>query len=425
MPTTNKKPIEDIIPKEEIQIWPANKIRYAYLESNYYKKVGPLSKSCMKYKENQRALNFYIKNNVKIVVIATNTNKIKARALLWENVNAINCDKKYTFLDRVYYSEEEQKKLYLAFAEKNKFLHYPTKKELYIKDIILKNIVHLPYTDTFKFLYPKKKLLSRRPFLPFDQSDRIELSHTGNGGYVLQLDKNAVKEVFSKIYISKKDSVYIKQYDGYVLKIHLVKINNILYSLFDITKLTQLKENVWCLTKNIVKEVFTNHKIDKTSSKHINKYAGYVNEENIICINNEIYSKFDDCVIKYGNNKYYLKKHCFYNTLLKTYLPKDVAVLAYKLGKPFYRNAFIFRDALFGSEVVGGDLQSIDQLSDTPKLIGPYYIDPNTCPCTELNTGEYIINEGLDKNYLIRRGGKYRLRHLHKFTDKKQLLLFK
>jgi len=54
--------------KLEIKIFPPTRIRYAYLYTNYFSCKGSLGSSCMRYKENQKSLNFYVKNNVRIVV---------------------------------------------------------------------------------------------------------------------------------------------------------------------------------------------------------------------------------------------------------------------------------------------------------------------------------------------------------------------
>jgi len=54
---------------DKIQIWPSNKIPYAYYQKNYSRNCGPLGSSCMRYKEFQKAMQFYVKNNVKIAVV--------------------------------------------------------------------------------------------------------------------------------------------------------------------------------------------------------------------------------------------------------------------------------------------------------------------------------------------------------------------
>lgn len=392
--------------KNKVQIWPSNKIKFAYLASNYYKKVGTLGTSCMRNKENQKALNFYVKNNVKIAVIVTKANKIKARALLWENVNKDNTKKTYTYLDRVYYSEEKQKDIYLQFAKDNKFLYYPKDKHyLYIKEINLDNITYLPYADTFNTLYYEDKVLLRNEgccnITLKLKGTKLSLCNLNNGGYVPKLDKNATQEVFTKIWMSKKDCIKIKKYKGYVGKESIIDINGAYYSIHDNKNISKIKDG-YCLEKNIVEEYATKDKIDKTKAVLVKKYGDYVCKDNIVYVNKILYSK-QDKVITQIKDKYYLISNTYKSIVLDKYILKDKAIIAYRLGFVKQRNLLDYREEI-------------------PEFIGPYYID-NSCPCIILNTGEYIIKDGLNMKYLIRRNKKYYLRYLYRFNDSKQLKL--
>ena len=66
MPTQKAIKTDKITKIDKIEVWPSNKIPYAYLQSNYYRKQGTLGNSCMRNKDMQKSLNFYVKNNVKI-----------------------------------------------------------------------------------------------------------------------------------------------------------------------------------------------------------------------------------------------------------------------------------------------------------------------------------------------------------------------
>ncbi|GAG53771.1 unnamed protein product [marine sediment metagenome] len=151
----------------KIKILPPSKIRYAYLQSSYFaKNVGNLGKSCMRHKEMQRALNFYVKNNVKIVVVIDNNNKIHARALLWDNVRSTNLKKPFTYLDRVYTRSDAFLPLFYNLAEESKWKRYPTtavnamNENYYKEDINAIGMCHLPFMDTFRYLYLKDNLLT-------------------------------------------------------------------------------------------------------------------------------------------------------------------------------------------------------------------------------------------------------------------------
>ena len=141
----------------KIVILPPNKIRYAYLESNYFApNVGNLGASCMRHKEMQKALNFYVKNNIRIVVVIDDNNKIHARALLWDNVRSTKLKNPFTYLDRIYARSDELLSLFYDLATANKWKRYPSTsvndadKNYYRKDIDAVGMCHLPFNDTFR-----------------------------------------------------------------------------------------------------------------------------------------------------------------------------------------------------------------------------------------------------------------------------------
>ena len=432
----------------KLKVWESNRIKYAYLSTNYYKGGGPLSTSCMRGKSNQKALNFYVKNKVKIVVLVTENNKIKARALLWEGVSELGSKKKHTYLDRVYFSEENQQKIFNEFADKNKYLRFSKGggRNLYIKDISLENITHLPYTDTFRLLYYTDKVLVTydTKLLGLNRNNVIELTHIGNHyGYFPQLDKNSVKEEFTGDYISKNDSVFLKRYDGWVHKDNIVKIDKVYYSKngYELHCLDRDK-NDYCLKENVVEEVFSGDKIDKTKAIYIEGYSGFVHKKNFVQVKGKQYSSKDKEIVCY-KDEYYLISHCYYSRFQERYIPKNVAVIAYLLGFLKHTNRFIFEDTLFGYDRVAKSKSGfIDTEYDDEivRLIGPYYVD-DSIDCFVLNTGEYVMRDPPPVTYtseekerasyliknvsmfkgVIRRNKKYYLRSLHKFKDKKQL----
>ncbi len=79
-----------VIEGEEIRKW--------YLDRNYFAPngscVGSLWNSCMRYNEKQKFLDLYCMNkNVKMLIMTTmdlGVEKVRARALLWENVNVVS-----------------------------------------------------------------------------------------------------------------------------------------------------------------------------------------------------------------------------------------------------------------------------------------------------------------------------------------------
>lgn len=313
----------------QLKILPSNKIRYAYLKTNYFSSAGPLGSSCMRYKEMQKALNFYVKNNVKIVVIIDNNNKIHARALLWENVKSTKLKKPFTYLDRMFFNSDGFISQFRDLAKENKWKAYKStsagggESDYYIDDINITGICHLPYTDTFRYLFYNDNVLSADTSdgiinkLKY-RDDRVSLTHTSEGGYQPAIDPDRVKEAFTGNYISKKDAIKIKRYDkhpkkydGYVLKKNIANISGAYYSKHD-NDITKSELDGFILKENSVSEAFTNDTIDKSKAIHSPKYNGYVHKANTVCIKCELYHKKDTDVVQL-NGKWYHISQCFRN----------------------------------------------------------------------------------------------------------------
>ena len=106
----NDKSIEDFVNKYkswfgksdlDIKVVEGEEIRKWYLDDNYFapggRSIGSLWNSCMRQKDRQKYLNMYCVNkDIKMLVLTTkvdNKEKVRARALLWNNVESIdsNC----------------------------------------------------------------------------------------------------------------------------------------------------------------------------------------------------------------------------------------------------------------------------------------------------------------------------------------------
>ena len=381
---------------DKVIIWPSNKIPYAYLENNYWQLCGTIGSSCMRHKANQKALNFYVKNNVKIAVIITKDSKVKARALLWENVSVKDRVKSITYLDRVYYSLGEQISLFNSFAIDNKFKSYSNNHpNLYIKNVNLDNITYLPYADTFKNLFYKDKVLTMESCQPTDiksPSCKIRLSQVGNNGYFKELDPNAVKECLTNNYISKKDAIKVKKYNGYIAKDNIIIIDNIYYSRHD-KDLYALTEDSYCLRVNLIKEVVTDRNIDKTKAIYLSKYDGYISKENIVFIKKEPYHKEDNKIVCF-QEEFYLKSQCYHCVEIDVYIPKTKALILYDLTLDEEGNS------VFGKT---------QYVSDTAEFY-------------QLASGEGIRKTPENKEHLIRRNKKFYIKTDYQYKDKKQLL---
>ena len=432
-----------ILSKEEaslnlrIEILPPNKIRYAYLHNNYFAPgVGNLGKSCMRAKENQRALNFYVKNNVQIVVLTDDNHKIHARALLWNKVKSIRLKNAFTYLDRVYSKSEYLVGQFYDLADKNGWKYYNTTSIgdanscYYIDNINIVDMCHFPYTDTFKYLFYKDNFVasgtSSTMMSKVKHGEHLHLTHTGDGGYFPTLDPNRVKEAISGNYISKKDAVFLKRYDGHVLKKNIADINGDYYSVRD-ELITSTKLDGYILKENSVQEVITQDNIDKTTATHSKKYDGFIHSSNAVHIQDEIYHKQDVDVVCFDNKWYHISQ-CFINydrkkrnTALSkqkfhfwiedeifTAYPDDFVVR--KDGLIPKERAIIAYDLVYNPVLDDIEYQEV-YCTDTRKLI-------------KLNTGELIVASPDNRKYLKKFNNKYYIKQEFKLPSKKQLLLF-
>jgi hypothetical protein len=185
-----------------------------YHDQNYtsVKKTGPLFNSCMKHSEDLVKIRFYEENDVELAIFPDpdEPNKIRARALIWNNVKVPEVfQKKYnlpetiTFMDRPYFTQEIERLFLQTYALKNN-IHYKSEacqgwSGIMCPDgkIITENI-HLtyplknawtpfyPYVDTLRYMYHSVKynqmVLSSHIPEPSEQTDNsgvLELISTG------------------------------------------------------------------------------------------------------------------------------------------------------------------------------------------------------------------------------------------------------
>lgn len=430
-----------MISKEEnclnlkIEIWPPSKIRYAYLHTNYFANgVGHLGKSCMRGKDMQKSLNFYIKNNVRIVVLIDNMNKIHARALLWDDVRYTRFKKAFTYLDRVYTKSEASFSLFKKLTDENKWKYYKStsagnaKSDLYVANLDITDITHLPYADTFRYLYYKDNLVASSSIssaIAKHHNKYLSLTQVTNGGYFPELDSNRVVEVITNNFISKKDAIFVKRYDGYVLKVNIANIEGDYYSIHD-RDIIETNIDGWILRKNSIDEVITNDKINKSLAVYSSKYNGYIHKSNMVDIKGKIYHKKDANVIFFDANWYHISQ-CFINYDRKEY-NKELA----KQSIFFYPNlpeTWVFHATVTRKGSLIPKKHAIIAY-DLAYNSGLDIIEYQEVYCTnydklvQLTTGEWVVNSANNKQYLKRFNNKWYIRREFKLPDKNQLLLF-
>lgn len=145
-------------------------IKKYYLEDNYFKpdgcRYGTLWASCMRQADRNKFMKLYVVNSIKMLVLLTDDGKVRARALLWNEVREFDSDKVYKFMDRIYTVYDHDVNIFKKWAFDNGYItkwEQNAKTELFIDIdstsqrkhlyVILENhnLKHYPYLDTFKF----------------------------------------------------------------------------------------------------------------------------------------------------------------------------------------------------------------------------------------------------------------------------------
>jgi hypothetical protein len=147
-------------------------IRKYYLDKNYaYPDRGTLWKSCMRYQDRQRFLDLYVvsPDKIKMLVLLVKdelgVEKVKGRALLWEEVEDMSGNK-LKFMDRIYTIFDSDVFIFKGWARENGYISkmYQNAKSHDLVDIngeetlmnlsvTLENhkLNYYPYLDTFSF----------------------------------------------------------------------------------------------------------------------------------------------------------------------------------------------------------------------------------------------------------------------------------
>lgn len=145
-------------------------IRKYYDEENYYSsafgRCGTLWNSCMRYYERLKYLDLYVCNNIKMLVLVNGDDKVRGRALLWDNV-IDETSSTIKFMDRIYYTDDYIVNSFKKWASDNGYYHkmeQSSRSERYVispsgearsVEWLVKlgqsSFEYYPYLDTFKF----------------------------------------------------------------------------------------------------------------------------------------------------------------------------------------------------------------------------------------------------------------------------------
>lgn len=175
----------------KLKIVEGNDILKYYLEDSYHSvngnRAGTLWNSCMRQKERNKFMKLYAINpeQVKMLVFLSDDDKVRARALLWEDVKDHKDDEKsYKFMDRIYYVYDHDINFFKDWAKENGYLckweqsaktemyfddgsGSPVTKSLYVK-LGISGLSYFPYLDTFKFFNEFKNRFSNSQSYNYD-----------------------------------------------------------------------------------------------------------------------------------------------------------------------------------------------------------------------------------------------------------------
>lgn len=174
----------------KLKIVEGQEILKYYREDSYHTngcKYGSLWNSCMRQAERNKFMKLYADNidKVKMLVFFDDNEKIRARALLWEEVrDHSDKDVRYKFMDRIYSFYDHDVDFFKDWAKENGYItkweqsakserdfdlgdRVHSRMSLYVK---LDNTEqeHYPYLDTFKFYKVDKNRFSNSDSFNFD-----------------------------------------------------------------------------------------------------------------------------------------------------------------------------------------------------------------------------------------------------------------
>ena len=192
---------------------------------------GTLGNSCMRHSHCREFFDIYTKNpeQVKLLILTDDQNKLKARALLWQTTEG-------TYLDRIYFTIDFEKEIFRQYAANNSINFGYDIKQIPRKILLtIKGDYPLyPYMDTFKFYYkddgilfnydprtsPDSALILSKKSLLFLQKtdgtcepqDIVQCRLEG----VSVREEDAIFSNFSNTYVTRANAVFSKTANSYL-----------------------------------------------------------------------------------------------------------------------------------------------------------------------------------------------------------------
>lgn len=189
----------------------------AYNSNSYEDNSGnSLWGSCMRYAERAERCAIYESFGARLLVLRDDQNKVRGRALLWDNV-ITGAGEQVRYLDRIY-TRDMYFHLFANYAKENDYTHayeadfdklgLKKLKEGAIIDApdLMDTDELIPYFDTFNYYMPTRDECTNSDDLAFQQSEYYKFDAYEHG---LIDGLNAVHSDYCGEFILRSDAVYI------------------------------------------------------------------------------------------------------------------------------------------------------------------------------------------------------------------------
>lgn len=427
-------------------------IKKYYLEENYSaEKTGltsspPLHLSCMKYIKCEQYLEFYNKNDVKLLILMSDIegeeDKIIARALLWpiEKVTTLGndtpiFDKDMTFMDRIYYINEYDVDTFKDYANTQGWLHkknqsighnvaiYNPKNKKYeslqlVTTDTFEKTPKFPYMDTMIWFNVDQKYLSNREdysdntvyslqsttggFTPFNMSppeptldeEGMYYSHYYNQ-YIDPEDDDYIWCALGDDYRLIDDTIRLDDYGGWDAEYATEEYAQENYTYSEI-------EERYIANEDVV--ILTNYDDDVVSTRYANDDMNWSTKD-------ELYYKDEDCEQSDHYDTYISNYNAVSVIADDSYDPEEAIDIDY-----WNTDARISGDGTYDTAIIDGEhhFMDMDILDDFfVKVI--YNIDTEK----GIENYKYILDN--EKGYFRWKGKTYHNKYKDEFTGQLKL----
>lgn len=204
-----------------------------YNQYNYLNDRGTLGSSCMRYSWCSNYFDIYTKNDriCSLLILVNDDDKLLGRALLWNDfkfISDIENDIEIPditpklIMDRIYYSEDYIKYLFIEWANNNnsmyrysdiyesnnKFVYLNNEYKTLIKIELDRNgFDYYPYMDTFRVIYGDSIF------------NKLDASYEDGESSLTDTNGNMISGIWSEYdqrYYDEDDCVYSEAYDSYI-----------------------------------------------------------------------------------------------------------------------------------------------------------------------------------------------------------------